>query len=296
MAKPFTIKLFIPSGNANELKIIEKMNWTGIGMEISRTAWPAYRKRKELTQAGIYILAGYQDDEDLPCLYIGQADGIKNRLENHYKNKSFWDRALIFVSSNQGLNRAHITWLEWALIQKAQTVGRCKLDNTSIPNEPGLTESERADTQEFLHEILSILPLIEITAFEQAQKIEQQHTPQQKSSNENTIVVPANEEGFKKVFLGEHCWYAIRIAGGRLDQIKYIAAYQTAPISAITHIAEVESIEPYGDGKKYKLNFATPARPVGPLKLGNAHRSSMQGPRYTNNLDLDKAKDMGDLF
>lgn len=35
MAKPFTIKLFMPSGNANELKLIEKMNWTGLGMEIS---------------------------------------------------------------------------------------------------------------------------------------------------------------------------------------------------------------------------------------------------------------------
>ena len=62
MANPFTIKLFMPSGNANELKLIEKMNWTGLGMEISRSAWPAYRKRKELTQAGIYILAGYHGD------------------------------------------------------------------------------------------------------------------------------------------------------------------------------------------------------------------------------------------
>jgi hypothetical protein len=35
MAKPFTIKLFMPSGNANELKLIEKMNLTGLGMEIS---------------------------------------------------------------------------------------------------------------------------------------------------------------------------------------------------------------------------------------------------------------------
>jgi hypothetical protein len=40
MAKPFTTKLFMPSGNASELKLIEKMNWTGLGMEISRTAWP----------------------------------------------------------------------------------------------------------------------------------------------------------------------------------------------------------------------------------------------------------------
>jgi hypothetical protein len=296
MAKPFTIKLFMPSGNANELKLIEKMNWAGLGMEISRTALQTHRKREELQQAGIYILVGYDDDEDLPCLYIGQADGIKNRLESHFKNKSFWDRALIFVSSNQGLNRAHITWLEWALIQKAQAIGRCKLDNTSIPNEPRLTESERADTQEFLYEILSILPLVEVTAFEKAQKIEQQNTPQQKPSNENTIVVPANKGGFERVFLGEHCWYAVRIAGGRLDQIKYIAAYQTAPISAITHIAEVASIEPYGDGKKYKLYFNAPASPIGPLKLGNTHKNSMQGPRYTNNIVLNNARDMGDVF
>jgi hypothetical protein len=55
-------------------------------------------------------------------------------------------------------------------------------------------------------------------------------------------------------------------------------------------------IEPYGDGKKYKLNFAAPAKPIGPLKLGKLHGSSMQGPRYTNHLELVKAKDMGDLF
>ena len=40
-----------------------------------------------------------------------------------------------------------------------------------------------------------------------------------------------------------------------MNDIKYIAAYQTAPISAVTHYAEVDSIEPYGDGGKYKLNF-----------------------------------------
>ena len=35
MAKPFTIKLFMPSGNANELKLIEKMDETRDGNILS---------------------------------------------------------------------------------------------------------------------------------------------------------------------------------------------------------------------------------------------------------------------
>ena len=67
-------------------------------------------------------------------------------------------------------------------------------------------------------------------------------------------------------------------------------------MSAITNIAEVASIEPYGDGKKYKLNFAKPARRFGPLQLGNTHGAMLQGPRYTSLVDLENAKDIGELF
>ena len=51
----------------------------------------------------------------------------------------------------------------------------------------------------------------------------------------DTIVVPANKEGFNEVFLGKNQWYAIRISSSMIDRIKYIAGYQTTPISAITH-------------------------------------------------------------
>jgi hypothetical protein len=39
--------------------------------------------------------------------------------------------------------------------------------------------------------------------------------------------VLAQKEGFEQTFLGEDCWYAIRISGGMLPKIKYVAAYQT---------------------------------------------------------------------
>ena len=296
MLKPYTIRLFMPEGNPNTFKIIDKMNWTGIGLEVSREAWKTHRDRTEFAQAGIYILFGYQDGEDLPSVYIGQGDGIRSRIDSHEKAKSFWHKALVFVSSNNGLNRAHITWLEWALIHQAKKMKRCALDNSVTPNEPILTESEKADTQEFLDEILSILPLVEIRVFEKAEKIEVLSSPSNSESlTQDTIIVPAQEEGFKAVFIGENSWYAVRIAGGRLKDIKYIAAYQTAPISAVTHYAEVQSIERYGDGEKYKLNFKGSAKKIPEIKFGKAKRGSMQGIRYTNLNKLLNAKEIIDI-
>jgi len=299
MSKPYTIRLFVPEGDPSTFKIIDKMNWTGIGLEVSRDSWTKHRTRREFEQAGVYILFGYQEGDDLPTLYVGQGDGVRNRIDLHEKNKEFWDKVLVSISSNRGLNRAHITWLEWALIQRAHSMGRCKLDNSSTPTEPVLTESEKADTREFLNEILSIFPLVEIRVFEKAKKIEvasQKELLPTKKDIQNTIIVPAQEEGFNDVFLGENCWYAIRIGGGKLNEIKYIAAYQTAPVSAVTHYAEVESIEPYGDGGKYKLNFVTSAEPIGPIVFGGAKQGTLQSPRYTTYEKLLSAKEVLDLF
>ncbi|MBL1213156.1 MAG: GIY-YIG nuclease family protein [Ignavibacteriae bacterium] len=299
MAKPYTIRLFVPDGLPNTFKIIDKMNWTGIGLEISRDTWKQHRKRHELDQAGVYILIGYQDDSDLPTLYIGQGDGVRSRIDSHEKNKDFWDKVLIFVSSNGGLNRAHITWLEWALIEKAKSIGRSLLDNNASPTEPKLTESEKADTQEFLNEILSVLPLVEVKVFEKGKKIKvsgKSVSANKKIGVKDTIIVPAQEDGFKNVFIGQNSWYAIRIGGGKLKEIKYIAAYQTAPISAVTHYAEVETIEPYGDGGKYKLNFVKHAKPIGPIKFKGGKKGTMQSPRYTTYEKLSSAKTFSNLF
>ncbi len=299
MPQPYTIRLFVPDGNPDNLKVIDKMNWTGVGLEISRSAWAAHKSRPELQQAGVYILLGYSEGEDLPTIYVGQGDGVYGRIDSHEKKKNFWDRALVFVSSNGGLNRAHITWLEWALIQKATAAGRCKLDNAANPTEPVLTESEKADTREFLNEILSVLPLVEIRLFEKPIKIKAaQDTEAGISAKiiQDTVVVPAQADGFKDVFLGENCWYSIRIGGGKLKDIKYIAAYQTAPVSAVTHYAKVESIEPYGDGGKYKLNFEAPAEKIGPIPYGNAKQGMMQSSRYTSHEKLFTAKVLDDLF
>lgn len=305
MAEPYTIRVFVLDGDPEGAKIIDRLNWTGIGVSFPRAAWPELRSRNEFDRAGVYVLSGPAEgkDDDLPMIYVGQGDGVRDRIESHFGKKLFWDWAHVFVSSNGGLNRGHITWLEYALLARADDANRCHLDNANRPREPGLTEAEKADTQAFLGEILRILPLVGVRVFDKVKTLVPTGNESRLLAFEaspvderDTVVVPAQQPGFDEVFLGENAWYAIRIGGGMLSRIKYIAAYQSAPVSAITHYAPVDRIEPYGDEGKYKLIFAEPARTIGPIPFGNATPGSMQGPRYTSLAKLKGAKKLADIF
>ncbi|MGZ8250657.1 GIY-YIG nuclease family protein [Methylomagnum sp.] len=300
-ADPFTIRIFVPDGDPEGVRLIDRMNWTGLGIVFPRNQWPNVKKRPNLGKPGVYILIGYSDDpeDDLPRLYIGQTEDVGNRLEEHILKKDFWDWAVVFVSANDGLNRAHVMWLEYALIQRAKQAGRCRLNNGNAPQEPTLSEAEKADTQGFLKEMLQILPLAGLRAFEFPKAVA---TPKATDAPDkpispglDTVIVPAQKDGFEQHFLNESDWYAIRISGGMLDKIKYIAAYQTAPVSAITHYAPVNRIEPYGEGGKYRLVFSEKAKPIGPIPFGDAPQGAMQGPRYTSFEKLKAATKLTDL-
>ena len=189
-------------------------------------------------------------------------------------------------------------------MNRALQAKRSNLDNSTEPQEPALSEAERADMQAFLQEVLQILPLVGLRAFEIPKPVA---TPQagpdtgaaaavSAKADADTVVVPAQPDGFEKVFLGQKCWYAIRISGGMLPKIKFIAAYRTTPESRVTHYAPVASIESYGEDGKYKLIFAEPAELIGPIPFADAPQGSMQGPRYTTFAKLQKAKKLMDLF
>lgn len=114
----------------------------------------------------------------------------------------------------------------------------------------------------------------------------------------DTIVVPANEDGFNDVFLGQDCWFAIRISSSMIDRIKYIAGYQTSPISAITYYAEVSNIEKYKDSGKYIVNFKDKAKKIGPITFSPNRKKvrAPQAPRYTKINKLLNAKSLDEVF
>jgi hypothetical protein len=140
-------------------------------------------------------------------------------------------------------------------------------------------------------------PFLEDVLGEPSSSLNRSLVPSVTPDEIDTIVVPARRDGFQETFIGENCWYAVRIHGTVRPQIKYIAAYQIAPISAITHFAPVKAIEPYRDTSKYVLYFAEPAKPIGPLPMvKNGIVRAPQAPRYTTHERLLKAKTLDDVF
>ena len=113
----------------------------------------------------------------------------------------------------------------------------------------------------------------------------------------DTVVVPARADGVEETFLGENRWYAIRIHGTMRPQIRNIAVYQVAPVSAITHVAPVKSIEPWKDSGKYVVNFSTPAQEIGPIPMVKGGRvKALQNLRYTTRVRLESAKTLDDVW
>ncbi len=115
----------------------------------------------------------------------------------------------------------------------------------------------------------------------------------------DTIVVPAQEKAFNEMFISENRWYQIRIHSSMIPRIKFIAAYRTKPVSAITHIAPVKNIEQWEKGRKYVLNFAEPAKEIVSIKLIPKPRGTVQAPqspRYTSYVRLINAKTLDEAF
>jgi len=172
VSKPrgFSVRIFIPSGDPDELRIIEKSNWSGQGLVFPRSSFPKVQKerREQLDRTGVYVLWGPGESGQLPRVYVGEGDTVLPRLEEHFKQKDFWTRAVVFVSKDSNLNKAHVQYIESELVKLAESAGRAEVDNTYKPQPPSLSEADLADAEAFLADILLCLPVIGLNVFEKA--------------------------------------------------------------------------------------------------------------------------------
>lgn len=165
MSKPYSIKIFVPGGNPDGLRTIEKSNWSGAGLVIPRALITEAKRRRELLRSGVYVLLGPPEESGLPRVYVGEGDPIKPRLEQHAAKKDFWTQCIAFTSKDENLNKAHVQFIESRLLSLAARSKRCVLDNGNTPDLPSLSESDAADAEGFLEEMLLCFPVLGLRVF-----------------------------------------------------------------------------------------------------------------------------------
>ena len=153
-----TIKLFLPYGDAKRFRTAEIKNWTVKALAAPRTDLDILLKREELSQTGVYLLIGFNSDTEKPKVYIGEAEVIKDRLKQHI-DKEFWTQAIVFVSKDENLTKAHVKYLEGSLIDQVQEIGKAELENHQSSG-ARLPESDAEDMKVFLSKIHQLLPVL----------------------------------------------------------------------------------------------------------------------------------------
>ena len=297
MPTPFAIEIFSVTGDPEGIRVISKTNWSGIGVVFPRDQLSELKQHDfivdYLKRAGVYILVGDLAEQ---AIYVGEADPVMDRLKQH-QCRSDWQWAVFFLDALHGLGKTEVQFLESALVNLAHETGTAVLLNKNKPTYPNMSPSGRAAVNAFLAELLSIVPLIGIKAFTPSKTEADTEPNSVPSVSFDTIVVPAREDGFREVFLGESCWYAIKMQQKFIPQIKYIAAYVTAPTSAITHVAEVATILPYENSGKYMVKFKGPAREIQPIPLLDSGIAAVpRSPRYTKHEKLATALQLTDVW
>ena len=166
--QPYSIKIFLPGGDPDGLRTIEKSNWSGAGLVVPRSLLGEAKQRREFMRTGVYVLVGPPEESGLPRIYVGEGDPIRPRLEQHAAKKDFWTICIAFTSKDEILNKAHVQYLEARLIALASQAKRCVLDNGNVPQLPSLSEADKADADGFLAEMMLCFPVLGVAVFSAA--------------------------------------------------------------------------------------------------------------------------------
>lgn len=151
MAFGKVVKLFLLDGTPNGRWICELSNWTGIAYKIPRNMVKESESRTELASPGFYFLFGYDEINNKPLVYIGEAEEIIKRLKQHIEKKENWSEVIAFISKDSNLNKAHIKYLEHQFYCLAKDAGRYSVDNNNTPTKSTVSEAEQAELEEFMY-------------------------------------------------------------------------------------------------------------------------------------------------
>ena len=202
MAKEHKLSFTLLSDELTGVVKVTRVRWSEIVYRFPRTAMKAVSGVCEIQGSGIYFLLGLR--QGVPTLYVGQAQNVHRRLQQHSVDggKDFWDETLVVTSvGDASFNAAHLNYLEKHFHDLCAVSGAYRMDNSMPPSVGSGIDTIREEMDECIAHTQTIFNLMGYRFMEKSQAvsaaIEKETTPPEKPGKQRSPRYDFYEMGLK---------------------------------------------------------------------------------------------------
>lgn len=163
------IELYLMDGNASGRWQATLSNWNCYSYKIQRNDIKKSDDIPEIYSPGVYFLFGRDDDSGRPFVYVGEGDNAARRIAQPHsfeKDGSYWTEAVLFVTPDGSLNKAHIKYLENRFHCIAVEVDRYIVKNGNTPTQSQVQRKVKDMLEEFIMNARLIMLALGYKVFE----------------------------------------------------------------------------------------------------------------------------------
>lgn len=163
-----TVTIYLINGDPNGTQYVFISNKICQMCIIPRSNLSILNERHELQTPALYVLLG-EDEATKPKAYIGETENFRERVKDHDSKKTFWQKALLFISKDAAMTKADVQYLEYKAITEAKASNTYVLnENKQTPKIPNLPEYRKDDMEEFFEDVKFFTSFIGCNIFDVA--------------------------------------------------------------------------------------------------------------------------------
>ena len=133
MATSKKLEIIYHNGQPDGIRSIRRHLSTMTTYVVPRPLLAEAKKLSGINRPGIYYLINENDENKIAQIYVGQTRNGIARLDDHNRQKDFWNKAIMFLADNKTFSLDMISGLEEYAIQKAYESKRYKVENAVNP-------------------------------------------------------------------------------------------------------------------------------------------------------------------
>jgi hypothetical protein len=155
-----SIRILLADGTVTGIRHAEVVNWTIQAIACPRSRVGELAAWDEASRPGAYLLFGQNEEDGGAAVYIGEAENVRDRLQDHLAKKEFWNEVILFTSKDQNLTKAHVRYLESRLVSIARGTKRYSVNNATEPQPALLPRGDRDAMESFLNQVRVLLGVL----------------------------------------------------------------------------------------------------------------------------------------